>query len=485
AELQQALLDVARGREWASRGAMFRMPIDRVFSVAGHGTVVTGSVLGGEVRSGDVLELLPAQVSVRVRGVQSHGAEVDESSSRQRTAINLAGVKADDVHRGQELAAPGLLQPTRRLLVRLKCLASSPVALRDRLPVGLHLGTGETAARLVLKGATIEPGASGYAELRIAEPVVAAWGQRFILRRQSPPLTIAGGTVLDPGVEPRARIADLAALGQALDSTDEGSRLSACLATRDRIDETPLTAAWKVGIDPARYATLVERLRSQGVLVPIGSASSRRLVHKQRVAAVAETVLRRIGTVLEAHQPRRSLPRKMLQTACRRLATAELLDAAFDRLLADNKLVRVGPNLGPADAQVKLSKNQTAARAKMLELIQQGGLAPPNAKELVQVVGQKAEMIEPLLVLCVEDGRLVEVGDGLYYPPGALESARKICEATLAGGTAATMSQLREAWKVTRKYSVPLCEWFDANGLTIREGDLRRAGPGLGKPLVE
>src|SRR5205823_2406785 len=151
-------------------------------------------------------------------------------------------VKTDEVHRGQELAAQGFLQPTRRILVKVKCLASSPVELRDRLRVGLHLGTGETAARLVLKGATIEPGAGGYAELRIAEPVVAAWGQRFILRRESPPLTIAGGVVLDPGVEPRRKITDLEAIGAALDSADDESRLSAWLATRDDLDAPPQTA---------------------------------------------------------------------------------------------------------------------------------------------------------------------------------------------------------------------------------------------------
>ncbi len=484
-QLRQTLLDVACSREWSSRGSLFRMPIDRVFSIPGHGTVVTGSVMGGEVRACDVLELLPAQISVRVRGVQSHGAAVNESGSRQRTAINLASVKTEEVLRGQELAVPGFLQPSRRLLVKVRCLASSPVALRDRLRIGLHLGTSETAARLVLKGETIEPEATGFAELRVAEPVVAAWGQHFILRRQSPALTIAGGVVLDPGIEPRRKLANLAAAGQALDSSDEADRLSAYLATRDLVDESPLAAAWKVGIHPARYAEIVDRLKAQGALVSIGSPASRRLVHTQRIAAVGEAVLKRIGLELAAHQPRRSLPRKMLQTACRRLATAELLEAAFNRLLTENRLVRVGPNIGPADAQVKLSKTQMATRAKILELIQQGGLTPPNVKELVQAVGQKIETIEPLLVLCIEDGLLLEVGDGLYYPAAALEGARRICDTLLAAGGPATMSQLREAWKVTRKYSVPLCEWFDAQGLTIRDGDLRRAGPKLANSLVE
>jgi selenocysteine-specific elongation factor len=483
--LKDALVAIARGREWASRGELFRMPIDRVFSIAGHGTVVTGSVLGGEVRAGDTLELLPEQTAVRVRSVQSHGALVSQSGQRQRTAINLAGIKTDEVHRGQELAAPGYLQPTRRILVSLRSLSSAPTELRDRMQLALHLGTAETAARVILKGKTIEPGQSGYAELRLARPVVAVWGQRFILRRASPALTVAGGRVLDPGVDARRRIPDLAARAVPLETADDEDRLAAFLAERDEIDSSPLVAAWKVGISPARYTQLVARLTAAGVLIPIGPRESKRVVHRGRLEALAGTVLKRIRLELQSHQPRRALPRRLFQTACQHLGPAELVEAAFEALLKDKRLVRVGENVGPADAQVQLSKNQIAVRARLLDQIGQSGLTPPNIKELVQSLGQKTEQIQALLTLCVEDGLLVDVGDGLHYPPAALERARLICQTTLAQYGEATMSQLREAWGVTRKYSVPLCEWFDAHGLTTRAGDLRHAGPDLAKPLAE
>jgi selenocysteine-specific elongation factor len=482
--LKESLVEVARRHEWISRGELFRMAIDRAFSMPGHGTIVTGSVIGGEVRAGDTLELLPEQTPVRVRGVQSHGALVNESGERRRTAINLAGIKVDEVHRGQELAMPGYLQPSRRLLVRLKCLAGSPVELCDRMQLALHLGTGETAARLILKGKTIEPGETGFAELRLARPVVAAWGQRFILRRPSPALTVAGGVVLDPAIEPRRRIADLGASAAPLDAADEETRLAAFLAGQDAIDTTPLAAARKAGIGPRRYAALVAHLAAGGVLISIGAGGSSRMVHKGRLEALAGAVLKRVRAEIAAHQPRRALPRQALRTACQHLGPADLVDAAFERLLGEKRLVRVGENIGPADAQVQLSKNQTATRAKILEQIGQAGLAPPNAKELAQALGQKPESVAPLLTLCIEDGLLVDVGDGLFYPPAALERAREICAAMLAAQGSATMSQLREAWGVTRKYSVPLCEWFDAHQLTIREGDLRRAGPKLSKPLA-
>jgi len=208
-------------------------------------------------------------------------------------------------------------------------------------------------------------------------------------------------------------------------------------------------------------------------------------VHRGRLEAVAQAVMKRVRSTLQAHQPRRALPRRTLETACERLAPGELLLAAFEKLLADKRLVRVGENIGPADAQVQLSKNQVAIRAKVLDEIGRAGLAPPTAKELAEKLGQRLDSLLPVLTVCVEDGLLVDIGEGLYYPPGALEQARSICQATLASAGSATMSQLREAWKITRKFSVPLCEWFDAHQLTIRAGDLRRAGPKLNEPLHE
>ena len=182
-ELKQTLVRIARDVELPESLELFRMPIDRVFSVAGHGTVVTGSVMSGSATAGETLELLPQQREVRVRGVQHHGQQADNAAARQRTAINLAGVKTEEVVRGMELASIGYLLPTKRMLVELRNLSSSPLVLKDRLVFNLHLGTCEVLARINLKGRTLVPGETGFAELRTKEPIVAAHGQRFILRR--------------------------------------------------------------------------------------------------------------------------------------------------------------------------------------------------------------------------------------------------------------------------------------------------------------
>jgi selenocysteine-specific elongation factor len=504
-ELKETLARVAAGVEWPDAPELFRLPIDRVFSVPGYGTVVTGSALGGTVHAGDVLELVPDRAAegtnrrtisrrtgspavhqgraVRVRGVQKHGLPADDSGSRQRTAVNLAGVKTEEIARGQELATPGYLVPARRLLVQLRSLGSSPLVLKDRMELNLHLGTAETPARVVLKGRPLRPGETAYAELRLKQPVVATHGQRFILRRISPALTVAGGTILDPSIPPALRLKDLDAYAAAFDSPVDSDRLSFLLSQRDVVDDAPLEAARRAGIPSFRYPGLVEELKASGVLVSV--AEDRPLiVHRDRLAALANAVMRAIRDELARQQPRRALPRTTLLAACRRIAQSDLVEAVFAELLNRGDLVRVGENFGPADIQVQLTKAQQQARTQILASIGAGGLGPPTTKELAAAIGQPLEQLEPLLRLAVEDGLLFKVSENLYFTPATLERGRAMCENLLQAGGTATVSQLREAWGVSRKFSVPLCEYFDARGVTTRDGDLRTAGPNLGKKLL-
>ncbi len=483
-ELRAALAKLANDVVFPEALPLFRMPIDRVFSVAGHGTVVTGSVASGSARAGETLEMLPEKREVRVRGVQHHGSQADDASARQRTAINLAGVKTDEVERGMELASPGYLLPTRRILVELKHLSSSPLLLKDRQVFNLHLGTREVLARINLKGTPLPPGERGFAELRTKEPIVAAHGQRFILRRISPSVTIAGGRVLDPCLPVGKRIKDLASLGTKWSSSNDVARLSALIAQKDSIDDSPLEAARRSGIAPTRYRQLLEELRTSGQLIRLGSTERGQLVHKDRLAALSASVMKTVREVLAKHQPRRALPRELFLSSCREITHAALLDAVFNHLLVKGELVKVGSHIGPADAQVKLTKNQQAARAKLLEEVSAAGLTPPTTKELATTVGQKWEQIEPLLHVSCEDGLLVKVAEDLYFSPESIERARQLCADFLDKNGPASMAQLRDAWNVSRKFSVPLCEFFDASGLTIRNGDLRIAGPKLSQPLV-
>ena len=290
--LRETIADMAARLEWENRSSLFRMPIDRVFTLAGQGSIVTGSVLSGEVRAGDTLELLPEKRPIRVRSVQNHGMLTDDSGERQRTAINPAGVKAEELSRGKELATPQYLKPATRLIVELRSLSSSQVTLKDRLKVILHIGTSETLASIILKGRQLKPGETAYAEIRTSEPVMAVYGQRFILRRPSPSMTVAGGRVLDPGLPAGRRLKDLHEYAAAMDSTDELDRLSFLLSQADAIDDSPLEAARRTGTDVERYPQFIEELKADGILIAVGDNDRTILIHRGRLETLSASVLR-------------------------------------------------------------------------------------------------------------------------------------------------------------------------------------------------
>ncbi len=482
--LKETIVDICRRITLPERLPLFRMAVDRVFSIPGHGTVVTGSVISGDVSVGDTLDLWPEGREVRIRSVERHGEQTDEAGSRQRTAINLAGVKHEEVSRGFELATSGYLQTTRRLLVDLRVLSSSPLTLKDRMEVSLHMGTREVHARVILKGRRLEAGQRGYAELRLPEPVVAAWGQRFILRRVSPAVTIGGGVVLDPAVPDLHRIRDIEAISNQLASPSPSDRLSVYLTHRNSIDTSNLTIASAVGLMPDQLQTMLQELRAAKAIVEVGERDRKFEIHASRLESLGKSVLRTIREEVIRHQPRRSLPKPTLMTACREIAAPGILDAVIAHLLKTKELVRIGENLGPADLQVQLTKAQARTRDAMLESIAAGGLTPPLAKELAQEHDQKLPAIQQLLNLSAEDGLIVEVGDGLFMTPEALDEARTGCQSTLEEVGEATMAQLRDGWGVTRKFAVPLCEYLDSIGVTTRNGDVRVAGPQIATPLV-
>ncbi len=483
-ELRAAIVELCSQIELPQTLPVFRMAIDRVFSITGHGTVVTGSVISGEVHVGDSLELWPEGREVRVRSVQQHGESSDEAGSRQRTAINLAGLKQDEVQRGCELATPGYLKPTRRLIVDLRLLSSSPMALKDRVEVSLHMGTREVFARVILKGRRLEAGQRGIAELRLAEPVVAAWGQHFILRRTSPAITVGGGQVLDPAIPDTQRLRDIEALGTALQSDSPAERLAVRLEQQDSIDRADLSLASSVGIMPDELQRLLDELRSSGEIVQLGSGEKTFEILQRRLDALAKSVLRTIREEVLRHQPRRSLPKPTLLTACRDITSTSLLESVIGLLVKQKLLVQIGENFGPADLQVQLTKAQRKALDEMLQRIAAGELAPPMSKDLAADVGQKLADAEQLLNLTVEDGLLHRVADGLYVTPQALEVARQKTKDAIDELGPATMAQLRDAWGVTRKHAVPLCEYLDEIGITKRDGDTRTAGPDIDRSLT-
>lgn len=482
-DLRAALCDAARECSWPVPRSVFRMPIDNVFSKEGQGTIVTGTVLSGSVARDEIVELLPSGEMVRVRGVQLHREGVKQSAARRRTGINLAQLKCADLHRGQELATPGYLRPTQRLLVSVRALKKSAIDLRDRMTLALYLGTTEVDARLILKGGRLEPGAEGFAELRVARPIVAEYGQRFILRQRSPARTVGGGRILDPNLEPRMRIKELRKFAEPRLSADPAMRLSALLTHQRHANLTVLETACRIGVNPAEVGPLLETLQRENLVKNIGTGQSPHWVHAEYWSALLETARQRIRKLMSDHQPRRSIPLTLISNALRQQLGEQFWIPIQAGLIESKWLVGSGSNYGPAELQIQLSKRQLDLRHTAFARIVEAGAAPPFLKELALQLGQPAEKLEPLLQFDIEAGLLIQISGELYYSTVALDQIREKCRQFFSLNTTATVAQLRDAWNLTRRYSIPLCEWLDVRGITIREGEVRIPGPHLHSPV--
>ncbi|HYH85017.1 MAG TPA: selenocysteine-specific translation elongation factor [Pyrinomonadaceae bacterium] len=478
-ELKEALREAALGVPARASDAVARLPVDRSFTMRGFGAVVTGTLVAGEIEEGQELELLPAGVRVRVRGLQVHGAGVRKAEAGQRTAINLGGVEASSVERGMTLAPAGRLNATQIVDARVAVLADSPRPLKTRQRVRVHHGTSESLARVAVleESGEIAPGASGLAQLRLESPIVALPGDRFIVRTYSPQRTFAGGEILDAHAQKRRGRDRTAARERlaALDGADDAARLAFFVVSSGERGLRRAEAASRTGWRDDVLDRSVSEARSRGAIIEaegvlVGCDAFERL---QR-AATEE---------VEAHHAREPLSRGMARETLRERvfahAAQEIFRAVLRRaedegaLIAERELVRSSRHsmeLSPADAE---------ARELLEKIYRDAALEAPNLEEAFARAGGDAggrERMRKILQLLIDAGALVRVSGDLFFHRDALERlASALREYADARGPERLIdvAAFKQLSGVSRKYAIPLLEYFDRERITRRAGDRR------------
>jgi selenocysteine-specific elongation factor len=479
AELKCALEALCARAQPAPDSEVFRMPIDRSFTMAGHGTVVTGTVVSGRVSVGDELALLPFGGLVRVRGLQRHDRPIERIGRGSRAAINLAGVRHAEIRRGQELAAPGYLEPTRVLTIEVVGSSGSNRALRHRGRYKVHIGTCEvTGAVSFLDRDVVDARAPRLAQLLMAAPVVAVFGQPFILRDESPPLTVGGGRVVQP-VSRRYRRRDHSVIDRLgrLAAGDELDRVGAALAFLGLETWTERRLSALCGLPAGRVAARLSSLVASGALVelPIGPRRTVRLLG-EFVAELEDRVVRALGRIHAAHPRQAAIPRARLASSLPDVPGESLVAAILERLKEQGRIVADARTAALAGFEPRLSQGERRLKEELAEMIRSGGMSPPDPSELALAAGTRSPVVPELLALLCDEQRLVEITSGLYLDSDvAAELRRRVIE-RLAGGRGMTMSELRDLLDTTRKYAVPIGEYLDRIGLTRRDGDVRRLG---------
>jgi selenocysteine-specific elongation factor len=478
AELKAAIESAcARAGERAA-GEWFRMAIDRAFVIQGHGTVVTGSVTSGHVGIGDEVQWLPHKQTVRVRSLHNHDRVVNEVHRGQRAALNLAGVHHEEVFRGQEIATPGYLLPSRVLTVRLHCLADVRRTIKHRGSIRLHLGTAEVMGTLSLLDCdAVEPEGWALAQIFLEEPVMATWGQPYIIRGSSANQTLGGGQVLQPLARKiRRRHLEILERIERLWSGDARVRALEVAWFAGFGGFSPADLVRSAGIGPSQTEVVIAKLRSDGELLELSLPGGRRLcLHGDILRALDERI---IGVLNRWHADAplvSSHDRQKVQSQLDYIGDEALVHAAVDRLIANKRIVGDLRRIALADFRPKLSGNQRRLKDKLVAAYRDARCQPPDPAEFAGQAQGNAASLNDLLDLCVAEGDLVRIADDLYlHHDVEIDMRGKIAE-RLRAGNGLTVAEIRDLLSTTRKYAVPLCEYLDRIGITRRQGDLRFA----------
>lgn len=452
-----------------------RIPIDRVFSVAGFGTVVTGTMTSGSVTVEDRLELVPARRMTRIRGLQVHGRPVGSAFAGQRVAANLSGIARSEVQRGDVLVTPASLTTTDQLAVRLSTVSDSAQALKNGQRLHLHLGTAEVLCRATLLAEdALDPGASGYAVLRLERPVAATPGDRFILRSYSPVRTLGGGLVLEVARRfRRHRASDLEVL-VLIEEGNPQERLMAVFRTQSPLPVS--TAAQRVGRPEAETQTDVDQLVAQGRLVALGPAPSALYIAEPDWAQLRRVVLQTLAAHHAAHPLRTGMPRGELRGKALAALDPRTASVILSHLADDGDIQTNGEWVALAGFRPQLSGDLADVAERMVHRVQSAGLQPPPIEQVATDAGfvGSAPDREELLAYLVQSGRLVRIDATLYYASDPLQEAIRLVRASLDAHPTLTIAELRDLLGITRKYAVPLAEHLDRIGVTRRTGDVRR-----------
>ena len=431
---------------------LFRMPIDRVFTVRGTGTVVTGTVWSGRAAAQQRASILPGH-AVRIRGVQTHGSAVDDAGAGERAAFALSGVERSDVKRGDVLVTADVWRPTQSLTARLERLAG--VELRQRQRVRVHLGTAETMARvLILDG--------DWVQLRLEVALLARVRDRFVLRSYSPVRTIGGGQAAEVWrVRKRLGAAEKTALAMLLDGAAR-DRIAAAIALADkdgaRLLEVPITA----GVTPDEVADFATSLPPD--VLQIGDAFYPAAVLEGAIAALAD----RVAAFHAQHPLESGVDRAQLVAGLR--AGHELAEAALRSAEQRGLLVGTGSTVAAPGFKPVFSGKQQVLRNQVVERLRSGGLMPPTLNELS--TGSSNAEIRAVLRRLEAQGEVVGISPDLFLHAAALDEAIRAVR-SLGAGRPLSAAEFKTALPVSRKYLIPILEYLDRSGITRREGDMR------------
>lgn len=476
-ELLAALDRVAERAGRRDPDGLLRMPVDRAFTMRGFGNVLTGTLVSGRIRTGEPVQLLPSGVQGRVRGLQVHGEPVDDSVAGVRTAVNIQGPDADEVSRGEWVVHPGSLSPSRRIDGRLTLLSAFPRPLKKRSRLLVHAGTTQSLATIrLLEGDRLTPGSDGLVHVQLESPLVVLPGDRLILRgteRLAGHGHTIGGVVV---IRPQARrprklertVEELEALEGA--QTDE-DRIELVVEQQGLTGTTQKELLPLAGLGPQAASRALKALTRSDRLKAFGQGG---YIHVRQLGELERRGLEQVEAFHEANPMEPGMPREELRSKLPGTSPT-LFGLALDRLTRSDELIveqdlvrrRGFKPKGIGGARLEQLKDDLMGR------LEEGGLTPPRDKELAEAVSTDLRQVVAALKLLASEGRAVKVTEGLHFAASHLKDLERAIVEHLEREETLSAQQFKALTGASRKFSIPLGEYFDRQKLTMRVGDVR------------
>jgi len=472
--LKETLGGAAREMPARSASGLPRLPIDRAFSIKGFGTVVTGTLVSGSLREGQDVVLLPQGARARVRGLESHNQSTTVAAAGQRVAANLQGIDASAIERGDLLTESDALEPTHLLDVAIEYLPGAAGPLRDLARVGLHLMTAETSARVKLVGASaVAPGGTGFAQLRAERPLVALPGDRFIIRRHSPPMTVGGGSVLhNAPPKLRGRREEIRLRYEQLSDPVPAARLVVLIEESGASGIDARTLRARTGLGPAECDRLLDESVRRGDVLALPT-TPRRFLAGTAAAAKRRQVLEILGEFHRREPLREGLPREEIRTRVFSDSHPDVFRALLQAMTEEGALRLDKDRVALAGHRVSLSPEEGGLIERLEGAYLEGGTNPPELSDLAKAFGADPRRLEKLLHLLLSRGRLTRIPDGKIFHVQAIGDLKRRLWARRAQSASIDIAEFKDLSRTSRKNAIPLLEHFDQTRVTRREGSLR------------
>ncbi len=474
AELREALVAALLRSERPQGEGPFRLPIDRAFVLKGHGLVITGTATGGTVKVGDELTVVPGGRTVRVREIQVHERPVEQASAGQRVALNLAGIDREEARRGHCLVASGVRSETTRLDAAIEIRPSAGRPVRSHQRVRIYLGTSDRSGRLLWLGdsSSVAPRGRGYAQISIAEPIVAFSGDRFVLRDETASRTLGGGTVLLARARRhRGDREEVARRLERLATGNEDERVVAFLDGAEGLGLAPAEVAVELGLSPEAILSLA---RSSKDIEGIPPGDPVLLVSSERLRRCRQELVLAVRQYHQANPSSPGIELERLRDSLSFSLDARQLRIVVESLIGDRSLIRNAGRVAFPDHRASVRSQDEALAVKIFDLVREGGMTPPSLKQIEEQAKVPLKKVAEIVAVLVQRGDLVKVSPELVFSADVLEKIEHRLRRALSDGGSITAAAFRDLIGASRKYSIPLLDYFDRRGVTVRQGDYRR-----------